>query len=474
MMPTIAPFLTPSRHFVMNRGNLSRRGFLQRSTLALTAAGLPLWAAREAAAEDDKPATKDSDIIKVGIIGIGSLGGPNAPGSPMQSRARQLIGDVLNLKRDNIKFTAVCDVDTRHLDSGAEWLKSKGHGVKTYKDFRELNDSKDVDVVFVATPDHWHTLCATDAMKKGKNVYCEKPMTLTIAEAEHMVAVQKATGRVFQTGNQQRSDYRGMFRTACELVRNGRVGKIKRIEARINDNPQSGTLPAITPPAELDWNFWLGPTPETEYLYLREGKANPQTNCHYDFRWFYTWSGGKMTDWGAHHLDIGQWAMDRDGSGPISVEGHGTPPNPAPRSYSCHKDFEVTYTYDDGAVMVAMSTGENGVKIEGEDGKWIFVGRSKLTASDKKLLDEPLPKDAKRLQVSGGHMKNFFDCVKSGEKPICNVEIGASSVIICHLGTTALRLGKKIGWDPKAHKFDSDDANAMLSRPYRAPWKLEV
>jgi predicted dehydrogenase len=458
----------------MNRGNLSRRGFLQRSTLGLAAAGLPLWAAREliAADEEKNAAKKDNGIIKVGIIGIGS-NGKGSKGSPMQSRARQLVGDVRNLKRDNIKFTAICDVDARHLSEGAEMMKSIGHDVKTYRDFRELNDSKDVDVVFVATPDHWHTLCATDAMKKGKNVYCEKPQTLTIAEAHAMVAVQKATGRVFQTGNQQRSDYRGMFRTACELVRNGRVGKVKRIEARINDNPQSDSIPVESPPPELDWNFWLGPTPETEYLYGMQ-KGGLKTNCHYDFRWWYTWSGGKMTDWGAHHLDIGQWALDRDGSGPISVEGQGTPPNPAPRSYSCHKDFDVTYTYDDGAVMVAMSKGENGVKIEGEDGKWIFVSRGKLTASDEKIIKEPLDSDAKRLPVSGGHMRNFFDCVKSGEKPICNVEIGASSVIICHIGTIALRLGKKVGWDAKAHKFDSDDANAMLSRPYRAPWKLEA
>lgn len=457
----------------MNRGNFSRRGFLQRSTLALTAAGLPLWHARELLArEEDKPAGKDNGILKVGIIGIGSNGRGSA-GSQMQSRARQLVGEVQRLKRDNIKFTAVCDVDARHLSEGVAAMKGIGHEVKAYKDYRELNDRKDVDVVFVATPDHWHALCAIDAMKKGKHVYCEKPLTLTIAEAQAIVKVQKATGHVFQTGNQQRSDYRGMFRLACDLVRNGRIGKVSRIEARINDNPQSDSIPAVKPPAELDWNMWLGPTPETDYLYGMQ-RGGVKTNCHYDFRWWYTWSGGKMTDWGAHHLDIGQWALDKDFDGPVSVEGKGSPPNPAPRSYTCHKDFDVTYTYADGTVMVAMSKGENGVHFTGEGGKWIFVARNKLTASDPKIIDEPLPKDAKRLPVSGGHMFNFFDCIKTGAKPICNAEVGASSVLVCHIGAIALRLGKKVGWDPKAQKFDDADANAMISREYRSPWKLDV
>jgi predicted dehydrogenase len=461
---------------MFERGTMSRRGFLNRSTLALAAAGMPLWHARELlAAEDEKKTKSDNDTIKVGVIGIGS-NGRGSKGSQMQSRARQLVGDIQRLKNKNIRFAAVCDVDSRHLGEGVEMMKKIGHDVKAYKDFRELNDQKDLDVVVVAVPDHWHTLCATDAMKKGKHVYCEKPLTLTIAEAEAMVKVQKDTGRVFQTGNQQRSDYNGMFRLACDLVRNGRVGKIKRVEAHIDGNPQSDSIPVVTPPAELDWNFWLGPTPETDYLYGTQGNQ-VKTNCHYDFRWWYTWSGGKMTDWGAHHLDIGQWALDMDGNGPISVEGKGTPPNSKPRTYSCHKDFDVTYTYANGVEMIATSKGRNGVKIIGEDGRWIFASRDRggrVTGSDEKLVKEPLPKDAPRLPVSGGHMFNFFDCVKTGKKPICNVEIGASSVIICHIGSIALRLGKKVGWDPKSHKFDSEEANAMISRPYRKPWKLEA
>jgi predicted dehydrogenase len=461
---------------MLNRGTLSRRGFVQGSTLALMGAGLPLWAAKDAiAAEEDKANAKnDESTIKVGVIGIGSQG-RGSQGSQMQSRARQLVNDIQRLNNKNIRFTAVCDVDDRHLGEGVEAMKKIGHEVKPYSDFRELNDSKDVDVVIVATPDHWHALCAIDAMKKGKNVYCEKPLTLTVAEAEAIVAVQKKTNRVFQTGNQQRSDYRGLFRLACDLVRNGRIGKVKQIIAGIEGNVQSNSIAVAQVPKGLDWNMWLGPTPETEYLAeVQNGKF--KTNCHYDFRWWYTWSGGKMTDWGAHHLDIGQWAMNMDGNGPIKVEGKGTPPNPAPRSYSCHKDFNVIYHYADGTTMRATSEGENGVKFIGDKGKSLFVSRGglTLTSDDPAIIEEPLSKNAPRLQVSGGHMHNFFHCVKTGEKPICHAEVGASSAIICHIGAIALRLGGSFGWDPKARKFDDDKANAMLSREYRAPWKLEV
>src|SRR5262245_31812165 len=275
---------------MFDRGTLSRRGFVQRSTLALAAAGLPLWAAKEAVAADEekKAEKKDESTIKVGVIGIGS-NGRGSKGSQMQSRARQLVNDVQALKNKNIRFTAVCDVDARHLGEGVEALKKMGHDVKAYKDYRELTDSKDVDVVLVATPDHWHALCAIDAMKKKKHVYCEKPLTLTVAEAEAIVAVQKKTNAVFQTGNQQRSDYRGMFRIACDLVRNGRIGSVKRIEARINENPTSGPIATVPPPVGLDWNFWLGPTPETEYLAQMQNNQF-KTNCHYEFRWWYTWS----------------------------------------------------------------------------------------------------------------------------------------------------------------------------------------
>jgi predicted dehydrogenase len=466
----------------MNRGNLSRRGFLQRSLAALTlGAGLPAWFAQEviAAQEEKKPATKDRLVI--GAIGMGG-------------RNLQLVNDVLKLKRD-IRYAAVCDVDSRHRRRAAKVLKDKGMSVEQYTDFRKLNDRKDINAVLIATPEHWHTLITVDALRKGKDVYCEKPLTLTVAEGQALVKVAKKTGRVFQVGSQQRSNAR--FRLACELVRNGRLGKVKTVETRIGANPTSPPLPRVDPPKELDWDFWLGPTPKVDYVELTR-KRKTYTRCHHEFRWWYDYSGGKMTDWGAHHNDIAQWGLGMDGSGPVAVEAEGTPPAKGANRYNCHPTFTVTYTYANGTKLVCSHTQragaadpietkvrakdpkrrvvkhDNGVLFVGEGGKWIFVNRGVITASDKKLLEEPLPRDAVRLYESGNHMGNFFDCVGSRKACICPAEVGHRSVTVCHIGVIALRTGKKLKWDPVKERFDDEEANKMLSRPLRAPWKLEV
>ncbi len=234
-------------------------------------------------------------------------------------------------------------------------------------------------------------------------------------------------------------------------------------------------------PEGLDWDMWLGPCPSVEYV--------PQ-RCHYEYRWWYDYSGGKMTDWGAHHLDIAQWALGMDGNGPIEIEGKGEEPSKEPNSYNCHPTFEVTYTYANGAKVIAVSHNrkliagfndpkkhDNGLIIEGEDGKWVFVSRGIIEASDKKILEEPLPADFKPLYEVRPviHMANFVECIKSRKEPICHVGIGHSSVTVCHIGTISTRLGKKLRWDPLKQEFIGDaDANKMLSRPMREPWKLEV
>src|SRR5437660_1709398 len=416
----------------MNKGNLSRRGFLQRSLAALTVgAGLPAWNAREiVAAELEDEAKKKklaaNDRVVMGAIGIGSP----------QSRGRAIAGDAINLKR-GAQYVAVCDVDGRHRDRAVRDFAAKNMQVEAYKDFRELLDRKDIQAVTIATPDHWHALVALDALRKGKDVYCEKPLALTIAEGQALVKVARETGKVFQVGSQQRSDAR--FRMACELVRNGRIGKIKTVETRIGSNPTGGPFKVEPPPPELDYDFWLGQAPKEEYVKER---------VHYEFRWWYQYSGGKMTDWGAHHNDIAQWGLGMDGSGPVAVEAEGTPPSTAPNSYNCHKDFKVTYTYADGAQVICTSGGENGIKFIGESGQWIFVDRGKIRASDKNLIEEPLAQDAKRLYASNSHMGNFFDCLVSRKRPICDVEIGHRSVTVCHIGVIALRTGKKLKWDP--------------------------
>lgn len=435
----------------MERGNLSRRGFLQQSLWGMTAAGLPLWYAREVlAADDEKAAAKKSnsasDRILMGAIGIGP-----------QSRGRAIMKAAQSDKR--VQYVAVCDVDQSHLDRAA---KEVGNEVSKHKDFRDLLDRKDINAVTIATPDHWHTLIAIEAMKKGKDVYCEKPLTLTIQEGQALIKVARDKERVFQVGSQQRSDKR--FRLACELVRNGRIGKIKTVETRIGANPK-GKFEVSPVPEGLDWDFWQGQTPSVPYVKQR---------CHHDFRWWYEYSGGKMTDWGAHHNDIAQWGLGMDGSGPVAVEAEGDTPSKEPNSYNIHPNFKVTYTYADGAKLICSSSGENGIKFIGEDGKWIFVSRGKIEASDPKLIEEPLSQSATRLYVSNNHMGNFLDCLSTRKKPVCDVEIGHRSVSVCHIGVIALRTGKKLKWDPIKERFDDAEANKLLSREMRAPWKLEV
>jgi len=311
-------------------------------------------------------------------------------------------------------------------------------------------------------------------MKQGKDVYCEKPLTLTVDEGKVMVQAQKKYNKVFQTGSQQRIEMGGRFRLAAEVVRAGRLGKIARIECRIGANPKSGPIAKATVPEGLDWDFWLGPCPTADFVFEKRGKDD-FTNCHYQYRWWYEYSGGKMTDWGAHHNDIAQWGLGMDESGPVAVEAEGDPPSKEPNSYNCHPNFKITYTYAGGTKLICTSGGENGIKFIGEDGKWIFVSRGEIKASDPKLLEEPLPADAVRLYVSNHHMGNFLEGVRTRKATVCPAEVGHRSVSVCHLGVIALRSGKKLKWDPAQEAFVGDaEANKWLSRPMRAPWKLEA
>jgi predicted dehydrogenase len=482
----------------MYKGNLSRRGFLQRSLTGLAAAGVPAWYGRDllaaedvAAAEAKKPAGAN-DRIAMGAIGIGSR---NSRGRDIYNQARG---------HKNVVYVAACDVHAKHLDRAVTVMKDfnkKERGsadVKGYKDFRQLLDDKDINAVTIATPDHWHALVAIEALRRGKDVYCEKPLTLTIEEGKAVAKVAKETGRVFQVGSQQRSEGTGPFPLACALVRNGRLGKIKRVETRIGANPESPELPKAEVPAGLDWDFWLGPTPRVDYVELpRKGQPIPYSRCEYEFRWWYDYSGGKMTDWGAHHNDIAQWGLGMDGSGPVSVEVvKAKQPAEGTNRYNCHPEFEVRYTYENGVELVCSHTQlpgapdpketpkgpgrgngfrhDNGVLFVGEGGKWIFVCRSGITASDERLIKEPLGPDATGLYRSRNHMGNFLECVKSRKPTICPAEVGHRSVTVCHLGAIALRSGKKLRWDPKAEHFEDEEMNKWLGRPMRDPWKLEV
>jgi myo-inositol 2-dehydrogenase / D-chiro-inositol 1-dehydrogenase len=444
---------------MFTRPIVSRRDCF-KAALAASCVGLPRWFTEETLANAAQDETKSpNDRPGVLLVGCGGMGTHDAT---LAAR----IGNIV----------AVCDVDESHRDKVGDQLKAEGR----YSDFRKAMEHKGVDVVINGTPDHWHTLVNIHALRSGKDVYSEKPLTLTIAEGQKLVEVARQTQRILQTGSQQRSDAR--FRLACELVRNGRLGKLTSVETIIPSGLHGGPFKTSPVPAELDWDFWQGQTPFVDYVKER---------CHFSFRYWYDYSGGTMTDWGAHHNDIALWGLGLERSGPVTAEGKPLV-DPIPGGFTAPSEYDVHYTYANGVTHHCHSTplngptgattqrrpmpGErgNGVVFTGSDG-WIFVTRGKIEASDPALLKQELPAGAERLYASNNHMQNFFECVKSRKPAICEPEIGHRSVSVCHLGVIAIRLGRKLQWDPEKEQFTNDaEANKMVSREMRKPWSLDV
>ena len=438
--------------------DLSRRQFIKRCSMIAAMTGLPLWfVERQELAAQEVPATPPTPNNRPGIalIGCGGQGRFDATNA-------QKYGEIL----------AVCDVYDNHAAAAAKHFTVDGKVPDTYSDFRKVLERPDIHIIINATPDHWHTLVNIAASRAKKDIYSEKPLTLTIDEGRHVVDTIKANGTVLQTGTQQRSSPR--FRLACELIRNGRIGTLKDANVWLPAGLRDGPFKSEPVPAGLNWDFWQGQAPAFDYVKQR---------CFTTFRYWYEYSGGTMTDWGAHHNDIAYWAIGV--LAPDKVESKALA-QPIPGGYTTFSEYEVNYTYSNGVRLNIKTTKDdsifgsvvnkdgqrNGIRFEGTEG-WIWVNRDEITASDPHLLTTPLPENAVRLYKSNNHMGNFFDCVRSRALPICDAETGHRSATMCHLGAISLRTGLSLKWDSGAEKFvgwHSHAANRYLKREMRAPY----
>mgnify|MGYP001356943417 CR=1 FL=1 len=391
-------------------------------------------------------------------------------------------------------FAALADVDANVLGTYVEKVeKAQKKKPDGYKDYRKILERKDIDAVMIATPDHWHTKIAVEAMRAGKDVYCEKPLTLTIDEGKLIEKVVKETGRVFQVGTMQRTESDQRFLKAIALIRAGRIGKVTKVTCGINGFEASPVIPKVPVPEGLDWDFWLGPAPWTDYRALPElregyGGGVPRfSNCHYSFRHWYEYSGGKMADWGAHHVDIACWALGATDTGPslvtpveynLPVEYKDGYPVVDDR-YNVATDFTIRVAMPNDVEMIITSKGDNGILFEGTEGRF-FVNRGKLTGKPvEDLKDNPLP-DGAIEEVYGGpvsanHTANFIEGMQARKQPISDVWSHNRMLEICHLSNIAIRLGRELKWDPVKREIIGDDqANSFLKRESRKGYEIEA
>ena len=441
----------------------SRRRFIKTTAVATSAIAV---SPTVVAADDSK--------LRLAAIGVGgSRGRYNQGGSVARQAAK------------HANMIAVCDVDLVHCK---EFNKDFGGQLNEYTDYRVMLEKEKPQVVTIGTPDHWHVPIAIAALQAGADVYCEKPLTLTIDEGKQIRKVVQETGRVFQVGTQQRSDKRH-FLTAIAIVQSGRLGKNVNAYVAIGGGPNEGPFESKKVPDGLDWDMWVGPAPKAEYCEQRRRM----------FRWYFDYSGGKMTDWGAHHIDIAQWAIAPGETGPIKVNGQGKFPDIVPSDFNWKSyldgdatlpngfntavEFHVDLTYQSGQVISVNHhykrendnvDFENGILFEGELGR-IFVNRGKLegapvsalTSADKAEIDAAVLKLCKGKRP-GNHMRNFFECIEDRSMPISDVWSHHRTMTSCHLCNIALMLGRELQWDPATEQFvDDQQADALMTRKSR-------
>ena len=464
----------------MSQNHSTRRDFLKTGTLAAAGAAMPYWFSTGRSLAE-QAARSPNERLTIGCIGTGDRWKQD-PYSRMK-----LYGNVVSL----------CDVDQNHLHEALEKVskdqRAQGREpqIETHDDYRKVLDRKDIDTVVIVTPDHWHSKIAIDAMLAGKDVYCEKPLTLTIHEGKQIIKVLNDTKRVFQVGTQQRSEMHQRFLTAIALVRSGRLGQIKKITCDIGSYAESGPIPVVSPPEGLNWEKWLGQAPLVDFRFKPNDKKWGFTRCHYEFRWWYEYSGGKMTDWGAHHVDIAQWAIEQNGpgQGPASVEPvAATHPCPMVKGmptqddrYNCATQFDVKVTFGNGIEMhiVNQSPDNNGILFEGTEGRFHVSRGGMKGAPVKDLETNPLPPDAIE-KVYGGpipanHQENFVNCIKTRARPVSDVWSHHRAMTTCHLANIAIRLNEKLEWDPKTEEItNSALGRSMQAREQRKGYEIDV
>lgn len=431
---------------------MERRDFLRNSTILTTAslAGLTIYSCNP---NDRSIKTMrvpgPNDTINLGFIGLGM-------------RARQLINEFNRIQ--GIKILAVCDIDDKRIERAALMINNHyGPNEKacdTYKDFRELIERDDIDGVVVATPDHWHAIMTVMAIKSGKDVYCEKPITHTIDEGRAIIDAATKYGRIVQVGSQQRSHQ--AFRDAVNYVRNGYIGEVEVIKEQSSPRyPIHFNEKTVQPPEYMDWDMWMGPSEYFDYNEL----LCPDVSVHTFPAWraYKEWGGGGIADLGAHMFDIAQWGLDMDKSGPVEV----MPATPDGVE-------SLTFSYANGVVMKKENFGMGGMSImfEGTEG-WVAAGRWWMKTCDE-LIDVKLEEKTGFVYNSTNHYKDWIDCMRTRKQPICNPEVGHRSATLCNMANIADQLGEPLKWNPVKEHFNSRSANKLKSYRYRGDWSVEI
>lgn len=452
---------------------MKRRDFLKGAVAAAGAAGFPTLLPSLVFGRN-----KPNDKIQIGQIGCGRI-----------ARTHDLPETI---RHDFCRIVAAADVDSKRLEDGKRWIenyyaKKTGQGsyvqVKTYGNYQDLLADPAIDAVIISTPDHWHAQIAIEAALAGKDIYLQKPASMTIVEGRQMSDVIHRTGRILQVGSQQRSMKPWPhFKRACELVRNGFVGDLQRVLIGLPTDPGCGEEPEMPIPPNLNYDMWLGSTP---YVYYTEKRVHPQ-NSYDRPGWLRcdAYCCGMITGWGAHHVDTANWGMDTEYTGPIEVEGRAEYPKSG--LWDVHGEFDVYAKYANGVSMHISSRHPNGVRFEGTEG-WIFVTRgpeqvtasdptsggpsSPLQAGDPKILQAAIPAEGVHLYESPEQHLNWLECIRSRRQPVAPVEVSHRSCSACLVSYIAMKLGRKLTWNPRKEVFVGDDqANGMLSRPQRKPY----